>query len=213
MKAIVIGATGATGKVLTKQLLDNPKFSQVVIFVRKNIDFSHPKLTVEIINFDKLETYQAKITGDVLFSCLSTTLKQAGSKDAQYLIDYTYQYNFAKIAKQNGVSHYVLISADMANASSISFYPKIKGELENSVMALNFEKLSIFRPPLLIRENTDRVGEKMAEKVLLSFNKIGLLKSHKPLPTPLLAQAMITAVLDNHTGILNKEKIWQLLEK
>lgn len=213
MKAIVIGATGATGKVLTKQLLDNPKFSQVVIFVRKNIDFSHPKLTVEIIDFDKLETYQAKITGDVLFSCLSTTLKQAGSKDAQYLIDYTYQYNFAKIAKQNGVSHYVLISADMANASSISFYPKIKGELENSVMALNFEKLSIFRPPLLIRENTDRVGEKMAEKVLLSFNKIGLLKSHKPLPTPLLAQAMITAVLDNHTGILNKEKIWQLLEK
>lgn len=53
----------------------------------------------------------------------------------------------------------------------------------------------------------------MAEKVLISLNKIGLLQSHKPLPTPLLAQAMVTAVLNNQTGILHKEKIWQLLEK
>lgn len=211
MKAIVIGATGATGKALTKQLLDNPAFSEVVIFVRKNVDFSHPKLTVEIIDFDKIESYQDKIKGDVLFSCLGTTLKQAGSKDAQYKIDYTYQYDFAKIAKQNGVSHYVLISADMANANAKAFYPKIKGELENAVMTLNFEKLSIFRPPLLIRENTDRFGEKMAEKVIISLNKIGLLQSHKPMPTPLLAQAMINVVLNHQTGILNKERIWTLV--
>lgn len=211
MKAIIIGATGATGKALTKQLLDNPTFSQVVIFVRKQIDFSHPKLTVEVIDFDKSNEWQNKVTGDVLFSCLGTTLKQAGSKDAQYKIDYTYQYDFAKIAKQNGVSHYVLISADMANANSKAFYPKIKGELENAVLALNFEKLSIFRPPLLIRENSDRVGEKLAEKMILAFNKIGLLQSHKPMPTPLLAQAMINAVLNQQTGILNKQKIWTLV--
>lgn len=164
MKALIIGATGATGKELTKQLLDNPAFLEVVIFVRKSPNMSHPKLKVEIIDFDKLESYQDKITGDVLFSCLGTTLKQAGSKDAQYLIDYTYQYNFANIAKQNGIQHYVLISADMANANAKTFYSKIKGKLDNAVMALNFEKFTIFRPPLLIRENSDRFGEKNGGK-------------------------------------------------
>lgn len=212
MHAIIIGATGATGKPLTQLLLNHLVFDKITVFVRRPLDFSHPKLTVEIIDFDNTDTWQSKVTGDVLFSCLGTTLKQAGSKDAQYKIDYTYQYNFAKIAKQNGVKHYVLISSDMANANAKTFYPRIKGELDNAVTALNFEKLSIFRLPLLVRENSDRFGETLAEKLILTLNKIGLLKSHKPLPTPLLAQAMIKAVIGNKTGILDKHMIWRLLE-
>lgn len=213
MHAMIIGATGATGMPLTQLLLNHSAFDKITVFVRKPLDLSHPKLSIEIIDFDSPHTWQNKVTGDVLFSCLGTTLKQAGSKDAQYKIDYTYQYNFAKIAKQNGVKHYVLISSDMANAHAKTFYSRIKGELDNAVIALNFEKLSIFRPPLLIRKNSDRFGEKFAEKLILALNKIGLLKSHKPLPTPLLAQAMITAVTNNKTDILDKHTIWQLLNE
>ena len=70
---------------------------------------------------------------------MGTTLKDAGSKENQFLVDYTYQYEFAKIAAENGVSNYSLVSAQGANSSSSFFYPKIKGELEESIKKLNFK--------------------------------------------------------------------------
>lgn len=210
MKAIVIGATGATGKHLTEQLLNHPAFSQVTIFVRKPLAISHAKLTVKVIDFDAPEVWAQDVQGDVLFSCLGTTLKQAGSKENQYKIDHTYQYHFAKIAKENGIQHYVLISSEMANADAFTFYAQLKGKLDSDVLALNFPKISIFRPPLLVRENTDRFAEKMAEKCLMFANQLGLFQSARPLPTQKLAYAMINAVIQNQTGIVNKQTIWEL---
>ncbi|WP_217593986.1 hypothetical protein [Cohnella sp. GbtcB17] len=55
--------------------------------------------------------------GDVLFSCLGTTIKAAGSQEAQWKIDYEYQYRFAKIASDNGGGRYVLESAGFASLS------------------------------------------------------------------------------------------------
>ncbi len=80
MKAIVIGATGATGQDLVRQLLADNAFCTVEIFVRRAVAWMHPKLTVHIIDFDNPETWEPLVTGDVLFSCLRTTLKTAGSK-------------------------------------------------------------------------------------------------------------------------------------
>ena len=65
-----------------------------------------------------------------MFSALGTTKKDAGGKDQQYEIDYTYQYKFAKIAAENGVGQFSLVSSVGANAKSSFFYPKIKGALE-----------------------------------------------------------------------------------
>ncbi len=103
MQAVIIGATGATGQALVQQLLDNPDYSQVTVFVRRAMSLQHPKLTVEVVDFDQPQMWQDKVRGDVLFSCLGTTLKDAGSKAAQWKIDYQYQYDVANIARQNGV--------------------------------------------------------------------------------------------------------------
>ncbi len=86
MQAVIIGATGATGQALVQQLLDNPDYSQVTVFVRRAMSLQHPKLTVEVIDFDQLQTWQDKVRGDVLFSCLGTTLKATGSKAVQWKI-------------------------------------------------------------------------------------------------------------------------------
>ena len=64
--------------------------------------------------------------GDFLFSALGTTLKKAGSKDAQRLVDVTYPLNVAKVASQNGVKGYGLVSAVGADAGSMMFYNRIK---------------------------------------------------------------------------------------
>src|SRR5688572_1056645 len=104
MKALIIGATGATGKDLVDILLQDKQYAEVVIFVRRTTGISHPKLKEVLTNFDELENVSAHINGDVLFSCFGTTLKAAGSKEAQWHIDYEIPLQFAEIAKLNGVS-------------------------------------------------------------------------------------------------------------
>ncbi len=194
MKVILIGATGATGKDLLELQLQDEEIQQVDIFVRSALDVKNEKLKVHIIDFDKPEQWRALVQADVLFSCLGTTLKAAGSKEAQWKIDYGYQYQFAKIAKENNVKSYVLVSAANASATSSIFYTKMKGQLEVDVKALRFSKLIIFNPPLLIRENTDRKMEVLGAKVITFFNKLGMLRSQKPMLTMQLAKAMIKAV-------------------
>ena len=111
MKAIVIGATGAVGKELVRALLDDARYTEVAVFVRRDPGVTHPKLTAHVINFEQPDTWRALVTGDVLFSALGTSLKQAGSKEAQRRIDYDYQYMFAEAAHANGVPHLVLLSS------------------------------------------------------------------------------------------------------
>ena len=124
--ALVLGATGATGRELVKQLVAHPAFASVSIFVRKKPALEHQKLKVHEIDFSKLNSYKNLVVGDVLFSALGTTLKVAGSKANQYEVDYTYQYEFAKMASENGVNHYALVSSTGANKDSCFFTSKLK---------------------------------------------------------------------------------------
>ncbi|RNA62491.1 NAD-dependent epimerase/dehydratase family protein [Chryseobacterium nematophagum] len=191
MKALIIGATGATGKDLVNQLLNDKDFEEVAIFVRKTIDIQHEKLKIHVVNFEKPEEWKNQVKGDVVFSCLGTTLKDAGSKDAQRKVDFDYQYEFAKAAKENQVEDYILVSAYGANPKSKIFYSKMKGELEEAVKLLHFNKITIFKPGMLERKDSHRVGEVLGSRIIKFANKIGLLESQKPLPTDILAKAMI----------------------
>ena len=195
LNAIVLGATGATGKQFVIRLLEDSHFSSVSIFVRKKPTISHKKLKTHKIDFSKIGDFRELIKGDVLFSCLGTTLKIAGSKVNQYKVDYTYQYEFAKHASGNGVKLYSLVSSTGANSKSPFFYPKIKGQLEDSVKKLPFKTIHIFQPPVLIRQDElIRSGEKFAIKIFRSLNNLGILKSHKPLPVSTLANRMVDEI-------------------
>ena len=116
--AIIVGATGATGKDLLELLLKDNSFYKIDVFVRRHIDIKNEKLTVHVIDFDKSKQWKHLVKGNVLFSCLGTTLKAAGSKAEQWKIDYDYQYQFAKVARENQVKNYVLVSSQGASAKS-----------------------------------------------------------------------------------------------
>ena len=193
MKALVIGATGATGKDLVNQLLTDKDYDEVNIFVRRPLAVENPKLKTHIVNFDKPDEWKDLVKGDVAFSCLGTTLKTAGSKEAQRKVDYDYQYNFAKAAKENEVEDYILVSSYGANPKSKIFYSRMKGELEQSIKALHFNKLMIFQPGMLDRKDSERTGEVLGGKIIKFANKFGVLTQQKPLPTAVLAKAMINS--------------------
>ena len=201
MKALIIGATGATGKDLLAQLLEDEAYSEIHSFVRKPMSISHPKLHAHVVNFDTPEAWSDLLHGDVAFSCLGTTLAVAGSKDAQWRVDYDYQYAFAEHCKNNGVPTFVLVSAAGAKAQSKLFYNRMKGALEEAVKKLNFPRLLIFQPSILIRSNNDRGAENFSVKAIHFLNKIGLFKRYRPMPTNVLAQRMRREVATATEGV------------
>jgi uncharacterized protein YbjT (DUF2867 family) len=196
--AIIAGATGLVGTHLMKLLLDDNRYERVKAFVRRPVGFEHLKLIQHIIDFDHPEEWQELVTGDELFSCLGTTIKAAGSHEAQYKVDHTYQYRVAKIAAENGVSTYVLVSSSGADPASKFFYPRTKGELDRDVQKLPFHIIRILKPSVLLGERQKkRPGESLA--VILGDLLTPLippLKKYRPIPAATVAKAMINAAND-----------------
>src|SRR6056297_119067 len=101
-KAIVIGATGLVGSHIVKLLLEDERYSTVKVFHRRSTGLEHKKLDEQIIDFDNMESWRHQLTGDELYSAMGTTIKKAGSKEAQYKIDVTYPLEVARAAASNG---------------------------------------------------------------------------------------------------------------
>ncbi|MGV3623625.1 MAG: NAD(P)H-binding protein [Archangium sp.] len=198
-RAIVIGSTGLVGKQLVDLLLEDARFDRVVSFVRRTSGRTHAKLEEHVVDFRAPEAWADTVRGDVLFSALGTTIKQAGSKEAQYEVDYTFQFRTAQAAAKNGVPAYVLVSSTSANANSSVFYSRIKGELERDTQKLGFTSMTFVRPGLLggDRENP-RAGERFAESVLSVIGWLPGLMNVKTIQGRTVAKAAIAA-WDNHT--------------
>jgi len=198
--ANLIGASGLVGHQLLLQLLENSEFEKVRIFVRRETGIVHSKLEERIIDFDRIESWAPLVLGDVLFSSLGTTIKTAKTKENQYRVDYTYQYEFAKAASENGVPVYILVSSMGANSKSSVFYSRIKGELEEAAATFNFRKTIVFRPSILDGDRQEkRVGEKVG-LVISRFLTRFILKKYRPTPVDILAAKMIHLSLDQADG-------------
>lgn len=201
----VIGATGLVGKQLVQQLLDDERFGKVRIFVRRDTGLNHSKLDQQIVDFGKTEIWEKLLTGDVLFSALGTTLKQAGSKEKQYEVDFTFNYKFAQKAKEHGIENYVLVSSVGANAKSGIFYTRMKGELDEAVARLGFRNLAVLRPSSLTGGRKDRrIAEELSIPVARFITKF-IFKKYRPISDKTVAKAMINAALNKSSG----KTIWE----
>lgn len=192
MKAIVIGSTGLVGEHLLQLLSTDSRFTQVTALVRKAGSITSPKISYQIVNFDQLDSKW--ITGDVLFCALGTTIKKAGSKEAQYKVDFTYNYVTAQLAKQNGVKTLAHVSSLGANENSANFYIKTKGELESKLKALEFDKTIIARPSIILGDRKEfRLGEKIGIGLVkaLTFLMVGPLRKYRGVHAQKIAKCLI----------------------
>lgn len=211
--AIVIGATGLVGKFITTILLADERYDKIKVFVRRTTAINNPKLEEHIVDFENIDSWRNLLSGDELYSALGTTIKKAGSKKAQYNIDFNYQYNVAKAAADNGVKAISLVSSLGANAKSKNFYLRMKGELDEKIKLLDFEKIRIFRPSMLVGERTEkRFAETIGIKIAGAIIKlIPALNKYRPINAELVAESMIKSANQNVTDkiiIYESDKIF-----
>jgi uncharacterized protein YbjT (DUF2867 family) len=198
--AIVIGATGLVGSELVRLLLADARFASVVVLARRPTGVTHRKLREHVVDFDAPAAFAALVRGDVLFSALGTTIRAAGSEEAQYRVDHGYQLRVAECARRNGVGTYVLVSSSGASPRSRIFYSRMKGELERDVEALGFARTRLLRPGLLDGERRERrPGERWALRVLRPLAPV-LPAAARPIPVAAVARAAVAAALDPAPG-------------
>ncbi|MFP4472045.1 MAG: NAD(P)H-binding protein, partial [Bacteroidales bacterium] len=142
-KALIFGATGLTGSFLVEQLCDSEVYEEVVSFSRRRISFEHPKLRELISDLKNPEEIKTEITGDDLFCCLGTTIKKAGNKKNFRHVDHDLPVALSKIAEQNKIKRFLVISSIGANSKSSNFYLRTKGEMEDAVLDASIPQISV----------------------------------------------------------------------
>lgn len=196
--AIVIGATGLVGRALVEHLADADHISKIITLTRRSAKHLSPKVFNQVVDFDHLDDYAESFNGDFLFSCLGTTIKQAGSIAAQRKVDLGYQFKAAEIAVNNGVDHYLLVSSSGANEQSNNEYLKMKGVLEQKIKILPFKRISIFQPSLLLGQRTDfRLGEKIGSWVMIALGILPWLRRFRPITGEQVAARMVLTTLQS----------------
>jgi uncharacterized protein YbjT (DUF2867 family) len=195
--ALVFGASGMVGNYLVRQLLENPAYSKVDIFVRNPAGHFHPKLREHQVDFGRLGDYAELIKGDDLFVCLGSTIRKAGSVARFGEIDRDLPVKIARMAHENGVGGIAVISSLGADSSSRNYYLRIKGEMEAGVQNIPFDRIVIARPSMLFgTRKSFRLGESVGKIFMkaIGFLLVGQARKYRGIDGRTVAAAMISLI-------------------
>lgn len=193
--AFVLGYTGETGKSLVKELAKDAFFKRVVLVGRREVDLQvsneDGKFVQKVVDFESIDKHRDVFTGcDVGFCCIGTTKAKAKTAENFVRVDRDYVVDTARIAKEAGCQHFQLVTSNGANKDSMLLYLKTKGETEELLKQLQFPKLTILRPAILLCKREERrVGERISRVLLTPLIK--LFPTYASVPTEVLAQAML----------------------
>lgn len=202
-KAIIAGASGLIGSHLLRQLLDGDAYTEILVLARKPLPMQHKKLSQLVLDFDKLDEYSDRITGDAVFCCLGTTVAQTPDKVKYRKIDHDYPIRLAQLALKNGVQQFHWVSAVGADANSSNAYLKLKGETEDDLKKVGTPSLHLYRPSMLTgRKEKVRLSETLINGIMKLANPllVGSLAKYHSIAGSVVAKAMIFQSIDNETG-------------
>ena len=201
--AIVFGGTGLVGRALIDELHRSDTYGQVKVFIRQEAGFPKgSKIREFVVNFEHPESFAGNITGDDLFICLGTTIKKAGSVRRMEEIDRDLPVTLAGSARGNGVKRIAVVSSIGADKNSSNYYLRIKGEMEQGIMDLDFETVAIVRPSILLGARKERrIGEQAGKAVmkLLGFFLAGKYRKYRGIEGEDVAKAMVS-ILEKAQG-------------
>ena len=122
IRVLLAGASGLVGGHCLTQLLADDGIAHITVVARRALAQAHPKLTVQVVDFDHLREQAGAIRTDAALCCLGTTHRAAGSPEAFAKVDHIYVAELAKLAAAAGAMRFVLLSAVVADAASPIFY-------------------------------------------------------------------------------------------
>lgn len=202
-KALVIGATGLVGGQLLQLLLRSDEYEKVISVSRHSLEIIDNKLEQQIIDFEQIDKYEDLFEVDTIFCTLGTTMKKAKTKEKFVKVDFDYPLAVAKLAKQNEVRQFFLVSAMGADQHSRFFYNQVKGNIEAAIKEVNISAFYIIRPSLLLGKRTEtRFAEDVSQAITkrLSFLFKGPLQKYKPNQARDVASAMYKLSLADKQG-------------
>ncbi|CAG5849267.1 unnamed protein product [Menidia menidia] len=208
----VLGASGETGRLLLKELLERNLFSKITLIGRRQLTFegeANENLIQEVVDFEKLDDYATVFQGhDVGYCCLGTTRAKAGA-DGFVRVDHDYVLKTAELAKAGGCTQFHLESSRGAEKNSKFLYLQVKGQVEADIEALGFDRFSIYRPGvLLVDRQESRPGEWLARKFFSALSAVG--STSMAVPIHMVAKAMVSNTLlqpEQKTEILENSSI------
>ncbi|GAB6928585.1 oxidoreductase [Paenibacillus sp. JCM 10914] len=203
--ALVVGATGLVGNLVVEELLKRDELDEVRILVRRQPEVTHPRLKAIIVDWDRLESYREAFFGvHMVYNCLGTTIKKAGSQQAFRKVDVEYVLKAAELAKQAGVQQFVAVSSVGANPKVRNFYLRTKGEMEERLAGMRFKGVHLFRPSLLLGDRPDRRFGEWAASVLMTSLDFAFrspkLAPYRAIPARNVARAMVHIGMTNLPG-------------
>ena len=204
--ALIAGASGLVGSAVLLRLLDDPCLQQVHVLVRRPLALKNPKLLQHIVDFAALPDLQQTIGQiDEAYIALGSTIKTAGSKAAFRQIDFDAVVATARAAQAAGCRQVALVSALEASSKSPVFYSRVKGQAEEALRALQFDKLVIARPSLLdgdrrVLGQPHRRGEAWALRLMKML--AGLIPlAYQPITGTVIANALFISMRDADKGL------------
>lgn len=192
--AIILGATGLTGGLVLNRLLKDDQYSTIKLFSRSSVGFANPKIEEHLIDLFKLVNYAELFNADEVFCCIGTTKAKTPDEETYRQIDYGIPVAAAKLAKRNGISKFLVISALGADADSGIFYNKTKGEMERDVLNENIPETFIFQPSLIAGPRKEKRFFESFGKILMKVGNhllLGSLKKYRSIHPDTIAKAMI----------------------
>ena len=192
--ALVFGSSGLVGGHLLNQLIENDNYNKIKIFVRSEPKNHNPKVEIIYTDFNNLENHKEDIKGDDCFFCIGTTKQNSPDKNEYRRVELDIPKEIAQITKSNSLNSFVFVSSGFADPKNSGDYLKFKGQVEEELKKLSFQKLGIVRPSFLLGDRKEkRIGEKIGILIfkLLSPLLLGPLKKMKPIHSEKVAKAML----------------------
>lgn len=191
--ALVFGASGLIGKLLTEQLINDPRYNKVVVFVREKLLTISQKVEQVIFNPADFSAIDSKMSGHHVFCCIGTTRAKAGSKKAFFKIDHDLVEKIAQSASQHKAESFVVVSSIGAAAGSGNFYLRTKGLMEQSIKTFHFSNISIMRPSMLLgMRGESRFMEDIGKIFIKVFTPLmaGRFRKYRPIHASDVAKVM-----------------------
>jgi uncharacterized protein YbjT (DUF2867 family) len=200
--AIILGATGLTGGILLKQLLEDQRYGTVKSFSRSSTGIGHSKLREYLGDLLNLSQFKEEFRGDEVYCCIGTTKSKTPDKKMYRKIDFGIPVGAAKLCSENRINCILVISALGANPGSSVFYNRVKGEMEEAVLEKGPPKIFILQPSIIGGKRSEsRVGEWIAKKLfsVFGFLLIGPLKKYRSISPEDISRAMVWLANNNYT--------------